>query len=244
MTALEGEYSLLYRYKIQVLFVLFGLYVAFNILAVISRRCLDVAGSSMLTFRVLPYWNTTPQALDMIFHPVTLYRHWANQFWFLALQAKEQLMPFLKSLGWLGRGSKPQPPGHKANTLPTEHLCRKIREKHKHWAGTQHFPQDCMSVLRRLRSGCASAHADLSLRRAFCGKHRIKASSNGQRRLSVESSLGAPAYLYYSIHPKSQTTSKLDSFNVRWMLVFPDSKRYNFISVLFHAMTLTLFAVC
>ena len=31
-------------------------YVAFNDLSVISRRCLDVAGSSMLTFRVLLHW--------------------------------------------------------------------------------------------------------------------------------------------------------------------------------------------
>ena len=34
---------------------LFGLYVPFNNLSVISRWCLDVAGSSMLTFRVLPH---------------------------------------------------------------------------------------------------------------------------------------------------------------------------------------------
>ena len=67
------------------LFVLFGLYVAFNNLSVKSRRCLDVAGSSMLTFRVLPHWNVTPQTLYMISHPVTLYWHWADQFWFLAL---------------------------------------------------------------------------------------------------------------------------------------------------------------
>ena len=33
------------------LFVLFGLYVAFSNLLVISRLCLDVAGSSVLTFR-------------------------------------------------------------------------------------------------------------------------------------------------------------------------------------------------
>ena len=55
------------------LFVLFGLYVAFSNISVISR--LDVAGSSMLTFRVLPHWNITPQALGMIFLPVTLYWH-------------------------------------------------------------------------------------------------------------------------------------------------------------------------
>ena len=37
------------------LFVLFRLYVPFNKnLSVISQLCLDVAGSSMLTFRVLP----------------------------------------------------------------------------------------------------------------------------------------------------------------------------------------------
>ena len=39
------------------LFVWFGLKIAFNNLSVISQRCLDVAGSSMLTFRVLPHWN-------------------------------------------------------------------------------------------------------------------------------------------------------------------------------------------
>ena len=43
-----------------------------------------VAESLMLTFKVLLHWNTTPQALYMIFHPVTLYWHWADQFWFLA----------------------------------------------------------------------------------------------------------------------------------------------------------------
>ena len=46
-----------------ILFVWFGLNVAFNNLSVISRRCLDVAGSSMLTFRVLPHWNIMPQTL-------------------------------------------------------------------------------------------------------------------------------------------------------------------------------------
>ena len=45
------------------LFVWFGLNLAFNNLSVISRRCLDVAGSSMLTFRVLPHWNIMPQTL-------------------------------------------------------------------------------------------------------------------------------------------------------------------------------------
>ena len=93
--------------------VLFGLYVAFNNLSVISRRCLDVAGSSLLTFRVLPHWNITPQTLDMIFHPVTLYWHWADQFYLFFLnaecQAKEQLVPILKSFVWFGWGSNPKP---------------------------------------------------------------------------------------------------------------------------------------
>ena len=83
------EMKKLFSWKIQFvvcsLFVLFGLYVTFNNLSVISQRCLDVAGSSMLTFRVLLYWNITPQTSDMIFHPVTLYWYWVDQFWVLAL---------------------------------------------------------------------------------------------------------------------------------------------------------------
>ena len=65
--------------------VLSGSYVTFNDFSVIWWRCLDVAGSSMLNFRVLPHWNIPPETLDMIFHPVTLYWHWAHQFWFEAL---------------------------------------------------------------------------------------------------------------------------------------------------------------
>ena len=42
------------------LFVWFGLNVTFNTLSVILQWCLDVAGSSMLTFRVLPHWNIMP----------------------------------------------------------------------------------------------------------------------------------------------------------------------------------------
>ena len=49
--------------EVPCLFVWFGLNVAFNNLSVISRRCLDVTGSSMLTFRVLPHWNIMPQTL-------------------------------------------------------------------------------------------------------------------------------------------------------------------------------------
>ena len=46
-------------------FVLFGFYIAFNILSVI---CLNVAGSSMFSFRVLPHGNITPQTHDVLFH--------------------------------------------------------------------------------------------------------------------------------------------------------------------------------
>ena len=67
------------------LFVLFGPYITFNNISVISQWCLDVAGSSMLIFRNLSHWNITPHPLDMIFHPLTVYWHWTAQFWFLAL---------------------------------------------------------------------------------------------------------------------------------------------------------------
>ena len=49
----SDKYSKELTYPSICLFVLFGLNVAFNNLSVISRRCLDVAGSSMLTFIVL-----------------------------------------------------------------------------------------------------------------------------------------------------------------------------------------------
>ena len=68
-----------------------------------------------------------PRHFDMIFHPVTLYCHWADQFklYFLNTerQAKEQLVPFLKSLVWQGQGSNPQPPGHRGNALPLSHCA-------------------------------------------------------------------------------------------------------------------------
>ena len=44
-----------------------------------SQRCLVAAGSSMLTFIVLPHRSIMPQTLDMISHPVTLSRHWVDQ---------------------------------------------------------------------------------------------------------------------------------------------------------------------
>ena len=66
-------------------FFLFELYVAVKNLSIISRRCLDAAGSSMLKFRELPHWNITTRTLHMIFHPVTLSWHRVDQFWVLAL---------------------------------------------------------------------------------------------------------------------------------------------------------------
>ena len=107
--------------------VWFGLNVAFNKLSVISRRCLDVAGSSMLTFRVLPHWNITPQTLwhDIPPSHIILTLSWPVLLNLLNTerQAKEQQVPFLKSLVWSGRGSIPKPPGHKADALPLSHCA-------------------------------------------------------------------------------------------------------------------------
>ena len=60
------------------LFVWFGLNVAFNNLSVISRRCLDVAGSSLLECCLTEI--SCSRHFDMIFHPVALYWHWVDQF--------------------------------------------------------------------------------------------------------------------------------------------------------------------
>ena len=59
-----------------------------------------------------------------------LYWHWTDQFWFLQcsstfyMLSKRQLVPFLKSLVWLGWESNLQPPGHQADALSVESLCR------------------------------------------------------------------------------------------------------------------------
>ena len=57
---------------------IFGFNVAFNNFSVISRWCLVVTGSSLLTFIELPHWSIMSQTLDMIPHPVTLSWHWVN----------------------------------------------------------------------------------------------------------------------------------------------------------------------
>ena len=53
--------------------------VPFTLFSVRSRLCLVKAGSSMLTFILLPHWSIMYQTLGMIPHPVTLYWHWVNQ---------------------------------------------------------------------------------------------------------------------------------------------------------------------
>ena len=58
---------------------LFWFNVTFNNFSVISRRCLVVTGSTMLTLIVLAHWSIMPQTLDMIPHPVTLSWHWVDQ---------------------------------------------------------------------------------------------------------------------------------------------------------------------
>ena len=51
------------------------------------------------------------------------------------------------------------------------------------WASEKNFIEACMCALRKLRSLCASAQADLSFRRAFCGSQGSKASSSWRWRL-------------------------------------------------------------
>ena len=74
-----------------------------------------------------------PRHFDMILHPVTLYWHWADQFLLYFLnaerQAKKQLVPFLKSLVWPGRGSNPQTSSHNADALPLSHCANQLHMK-------------------------------------------------------------------------------------------------------------------
>ena len=131
------------------LFVWFGLNVAFNNLSVISRRCLDVAGSSMPTFRVLPHWNIMPQTLwhDIPPSHIILTLSWpvlALYFLNAECQAKEQLAPFLKSLVWPGWGSNLQPPGHKADARPLSH-CAYWDDGSRH--NERFYPMKCHIVM-------------------------------------------------------------------------------------------------
>ena len=94
------------------------IYTAFNTRSVISRRCLDVAGRSMLTFRV-PTEISRPIHLiwysSQSHHTVTDVLIPSSTF--LMLTAKEQLVSFIKSLVWLDRGSNQQTHGHKVDAL-------------------------------------------------------------------------------------------------------------------------------
>ena len=69
---------------------------------------------------------------------------------------------------------------YKKATSTTSYVCVQKR------AGTQHFLQDCMCTQRRLRSACASAQSDQSLRRMFEGK----ASSQGVFRRTAMTKIG------------------------------------------------------
>ena len=73
---------LIYSFMVVCLFYL-G-FMSLSITFQLYREDLDMAGSSVLTFRSA----ASLKYHDMIFHPVTLYWHWANwanQFLFLAL---------------------------------------------------------------------------------------------------------------------------------------------------------------
>ena len=55
------------QWILQVYLLFFGSNITFNNLSVISRRYLDAAGSSMLTFRVLHHKSISPQTHVMTF---------------------------------------------------------------------------------------------------------------------------------------------------------------------------------
>ena len=105
------------------LFVCSGL-TSLSTLSVISRRCLVVTGSSMLTFIVLPHCGIRSQTLL----PDTTSSHilLTPERPVLVLprksecQAVEQLVPLLTTLVCHGLGLNPVPPDLGADTLPTE----------------------------------------------------------------------------------------------------------------------------
>ena len=110
-------------------FVWFGLNLAFNNLSVISRRCLDVTGSSMLTFRVLPHWNITPQTLWHYIPPshIVLTLSWPvlallSKRWVPSERAASTIFIF-KVFGMTWPGINLQPPGHKVDALPLSHCA-------------------------------------------------------------------------------------------------------------------------
>ena len=99
------------------LFFLFRLHVAFNNLSNISRlltgcdRELNAhwKSAASLTYHTSDTWRDMPPNHVILTpdRPIPLSQCRA--------QTKEQLIPFWKSLVWLGRGSNPQPPGRSGN---------------------------------------------------------------------------------------------------------------------------------
>ena len=78
------------KFYLFVVVFLFRLNVSFNNLSVISRRCLNVTGSSMLTLRVLLHWHITSQTHDATFHRVTFFWPRTDQFRFLNADPKRK----------------------------------------------------------------------------------------------------------------------------------------------------------
>ena len=105
-----------YYIAVRVSLFLFRFHVTFNNLSVLSQQCLDVAGSSMLTFRVLPHWNIKPQTRHdsppshIILTPGRPVLALLSHCWAPREKA------FLKSLQWLSQWSNPQTPSHKAES--------------------------------------------------------------------------------------------------------------------------------
>ena len=132
LTALKGSqfYFQLLKIRSKSLFVCSGS-TSLSTLSVISRRCLVVTGSSMLTYIVLPHFGIRSQTLL----PDTTSSHIIQkpERPVLALPQKsegEQLVPLLTTLVCRGPGSNPVPPELGADTLPTE-LPRPVRSKRK-----------------------------------------------------------------------------------------------------------------
>ena len=110
--AIQQEYFSYFSPKIKVLFVLFELYIAFNInLSVIYHNC----ARCDTVWELNVHWNIAGHTPDKIFHPVTLYWHWADQFGFLELSAflmlstkrKNWACTIFKVIGITRLGSKP-----------------------------------------------------------------------------------------------------------------------------------------
>ena len=103
------------------LFVWFGLNIAFNNLSVISRRCLDVTGSSMLTFRVLPHWNIMPQTL---WHDIPPSHIILTLSWPVPIPSERAASTIFKVFGMTRPGIEPATSLSQSGRSTTEPLCR------------------------------------------------------------------------------------------------------------------------